>query len=881
MAEYLNRVIVTAPFANTYRASSDVEVDIRYRVKKGFIFETTVSIENERLFIENPDTNNQLLNDKSKLPFGRWIPEKACKIVEKIELKTGEKNMPPYDADECDVNIRVLGENVHIAKSIRAPINTVECVKNSIFECDLVSYLSIDGVQIVRYHISDCDYSELIGQWIQLDGLVAIDYERRELKSEQFVGYSIGQEGPVDTLFAEKAASTNPFDGLPDPSAFAPAYSLSSEEVTSLITGESETVAFIADTNQKSKHKSDGHNVTYYLVTKTKSDGSTEKWVRSEYQDGWGNTQIAINEKVSDDTTLVDVRMDYGGMSEAYATSTQKEYRTSTYENQIKPGEEQKEAAENSDEESGEPIPFEDSSQAAEFGGDEFVANILEGYESVNLASDDGYQQLMDLYDLSYDNQSLMSIPLDRMNFVHGIPFQFNTIADRRRGSNTCYEAAQQTDLYGMVFAREILAQVPIVVFVPGKPQFLTKLKAGFFGTRSDSKSSVKDQWMPLISTNSNEYSVEAALANILNEGGDYDYYTMDVDMTGYYNHVNMLCKMCARNMGLTENLPLTTGERNPIHINWNNYNKDVDANCTNDAMLSVLGLDQGVSFAFDPQSSITDSLSNSTTESQIAGLLNQVSATARELGFITGQASQGTWTIGAAPDGVDWDEIAADYKSGATNGKFPVVDSVVRYIGGATNGLNVRFPEIWNDSNQTKSYSCDMHFVAPYATSLCVWRHVLVPFWHIFALAAPQSNTHITVYDSPFLIRAFSKGYFNVEMGIIESLSYKRFGDGDMITANGIPTQIDVTVDFKDMYHMLAITPYHLTNMKLFFNNAGLIELIGTLSGVNMNRLGLGERLSLYVYAGVERVRSLGSTFMQHVRDRVRNIADSIYYGV
>ena len=102
MAEYLKRIIVTVPFANTYRASSDVEVDIRYRVKKGFTFETTVQVEDERIFIENPDTDNQLLSDKSKLPFGRWIPEKACKIVEKIELKTGEKNMPPYDADESE-----------------------------------------------------------------------------------------------------------------------------------------------------------------------------------------------------------------------------------------------------------------------------------------------------------------------------------------------------------------------------------------------------------------------------------------------------------------------------------------------------------------------------------------------------------------------------------------------------------------------------------------------------------------------------------------------------------------------------------------------------------------------------------------------------------
>lgn len=79
----------------------------------------------------------------------------------------------------------------------------------------------------------------------------------------------------------------------------------------------------------------------------------------------------------------------------------------------------------------------------------------------------------------------------------------------------------------------------------------------------------------------------------------------------------------------------------------------------------------------------------------------------------------------------------------------------------------------------------------------------------------------------------------------------------------------------------MLAMTPYNKGSMSLFFNNAGLIELIGTLSGINMNRLGLGERLSLYVYTKVESVRTLGSNFMQHVRDRVRGVADKFYFGM
>ena len=173
------------------------------------------------------------------------------------------------------------------------------------------------------------------------------------------------------------------------------------------------------------------------------------------------------------------------------------------------------------------------------------------------------------------------------------------------------------------------------------------------------------------------------------------------------------------------------------------------------------------------------------------------------------------------------------------------------------------------------------MHFIAPYATNYCKWRYVTCPFLLLFTMAAPHAPSSQSVYGRPFLIRAFSLGYFNVENGIIESITWKRFGDGDMISQNGIPTQIDVSISFKDLYHVLTMgNTAGLSNMGAYFANTGFMDLIGTLSGVNINYLTLGERISFYVSTSMNMVKDIPSTFMRTIQDRFRQIVDDFIYN-
>lgn len=473
-------------------------------------------------------------------------------------------------------------------------------------------------------------------------------------------------------------------------------------------------------------------------------------------------------------------------------------------------------------------------------------------------------------YNYAYDATTLGGIKISRVGYVHGIPFQYTALTDRRINSaSICGEEDETSDMYGRTFAQEIISNTPIVVFAPGEPKFLSAIQEGLFGKFFDSKQGeVRSSLKTIYGLDTMDDERTSLVEELLSSGNEqYDYFTMEINTAEYYKYVNSMCRLLAKNMGLSSRaITLGSGSKTCDLIDWGNYNVDVDRDSAFD---EILGLDGGVSFAFDAQSSVSDSLNTSTGDSELAGLLNQSSSKVREINFVMGAAAGKSFLNGTT----------ADFAN--SNGVDGVLGRLGSLVNNTISGMNVRFPEIWQDTSSSKDYSLDMRFIAPYATPFCIWRYVLVPFIHILALAAPRSTQRVNSYVSPFLIRAFSKGYFNVEMGMITGITWKRFGDGDMISADGLPTQIDVTVDFKDLYHTLTISPWKTTNLGLFFNNTGLIDLLGTLSGVNMNRISLTDRLSLYGFALKESVTDIGTNFMRHVNDRVRNVFDNFFMQV
>ena len=502
--------------------------------------------------------------------------------------------------------------------------------------------------------------------------------------------------------------------------------------------------------------------------------------------------------------------------------------------------------------------------------------------------------ELYQTYGLVYTTDvSLTQVPIGRLSFVHGMPFQYTYLTDRRNNLDTPFgremyetdEPVKMTkntgaglDMYGRTFAREIAANTPVVVFTPGVPKFMSNIRQSIFGYHGGEKNA-RNGFLNLFADLS-FFETGSALQSMFDdlEGEVFQYYSLEINTADYFAIVNSLCQFSAKLLGLEK-----TKMRNIACTNfdWAAYN-------TNEAhdystMEDIFGVSRGVSFAFDPVSSIQDSISNNAQESQFAGLFNGVSEKSRELAFMLG-------SVDVDLDMIDQNEYTAavnSVRTGAFSGLTNPMSAVFSMLKNSAHGMKVRFPQLWNDSSYSKSYSLDMKFITPYATKFCKWRYVLVPFFHIFASAAPQSKDTIINYSRPFLVKAFSRGYFNIEMGMIVQLSWKRYGDGEMLSVDGIPTEIDVSVDLVDLYQQLAVSTHYGDNgiasfdrIKVFFNNSGLQELLGNLAGIDTNRVTLSERLALYVSTIKGSLGGSAAGLGRHIQDRLltNNVARWFY---
>lgn len=508
----------------------------------------------------------------------------------------------------------------------------------------------------------------------------------------------------------------------------------------------------------------------------------------------------------------------------------------------------------------------------------------LDEYAKITYTEMSDYVGLYKKYNMTYLGESLMSIPIGRMTFVHGMPFQYTYLTDRRLNNNTAYSKepsgnfikSGNLDMYGRMFAGDIAANTPICSIVPGTPVFLTNIKQSLFGVDSNASNKERGGWLPVLSQVT-DFNIGDAIKSIIDQNDDkaYQYYSMEVNTTEYFNFVNALCQTTARFMGLGN---IAYRNRSCTAFDWSNYNQAAEQDYS--MFEEVAGMNNGISFAFDPMSSISDTLNNSTKDSDLAGMLNGISEKARELEFMLGTGGISLDIVNSS----DYEAALASVSDGVLSGIRNPLSVISSFISNTTHGMNVRFPELWSDSSLTRSYDIDMKFITPYATQFCKWRYVIVPFLHLFCLAAPQSKDTIMNYSRPFLIKAYSRGYFNVEMGLIDSIQWKRYGEGDMISEDGVPTEIDVSISFHDLYQQLAISLFHgaegsekdvamnMQRIAVFFNNSGLMDMLGSLSGVNTNRFNLGEKLSLFASTAIGAFSATGSNVLSHISDRVRN---------
>ena len=433
---------------------------------------------------------------------------------------------------------------------------------------------------------------------------------------------------------------------------------------------------------------------------------------------------------------------------------------------------------------------------------------------------------------------------------ILGCPHQFLPSADVRidgRTSKTSTLPLGSINSIGRVYSDKIIKNMPLLMMTAGTPSFMT------------------------------QYSKEQkglALKNLLGGVEDYEltslltgsngrYYSLRFAYTEYFHYVNTMLRTAAVFFGVQDYevdgtklgafnwLYYTT---NPGEVTYEYSDDDLPDTEQRDifghaGLRTILGSHAGaVAIYADCGNSTDDSFSNTTTQSQLSSALNSLSDTGREMNFLVGNVGS---TLGLTLTKLTGMEDLQNNQSALTEiidhalGSNNVLSNILNKCQTILAGGRMLFPEIWADSSFSRSYSCKMKLVSPAGDKLSIFLNILVPLYHMLAFVLPRQSIDQS-YFSPFLVRAYSQGLFNVDMGIITDLSVTKGTEGEW-TIHGVPTVAEISFSIKDMYDGMFMSatqgPFDLS----VFNNVSELDYIANSCGINLHDQEIARVVDLY----------------------------------
>jgi len=462
-----------------------------------------------------------------------------------------------------------------------------------------------------------------------------------------------------------------------------------------------------------------------------------------------------------------------------------------------------------------------------------------------------------------YDTVKTKNSKIGASTRLFGSPHQFIRQTDFRMSTD-------DLDL-GRKYLETIVGESPIVYFLPGRPSYLPDLDQK---QRDSMKEFLKGKQV-----NADDAPI---LAKIL-DSKESRYFTFLTDYSSYIRYVNLLCRMAAIYMGIGDkNAPNTNTPYK--YYDWGNYRYQNNyqqkpetkkslfdlSELKTSAYEELFGNYQYVQFYVEPNTSFNESASNTTMQSKLEGFFDSAEGLIKELAFLTN--SMALQNIQAAQDNFadGMRQISEKMLKNSNEGFFQ------RLLGMSSTvlkGSNIIFPELWGDAAYNKSYSININLVSPYGDKESVYLNVIVPLMHILALALPRQTT-ANSYASPFLVKVFAKGWFSCEMGIIDSLSIEKGGQGSW-TVDGLPSEMRVQISVKDLYSNLMITGNNSPD--LFFQNRGMLDFLAVTCGLDITKPQFATQLDA-IFAtlfntAADIPANLYRDFIQSIRNSIENI--------
>jgi len=275
-------------------------------------------------------------------------------------------------------------------------------------------------------------------------------------------------------------------------------------------------------------------------------------------------------------------------------------------------------------------------------------------------------------------------------------------------------------------------------------------------------------------------------------------------------------------------------------------------------------------SLKFSPSSiSISEDVSNSFGPSNVAGAATQVSDMAKEVSFLLGDNMQnimnGTKKFGKKISD-KLESIKTDSKS-ILDTLIGGASSTIDVLSTAIAGSNVYFPEIWKDSQFSRSINMEFKFSTPYGSKNAIFNYVYVPFLLLLTLSLPREDT-IMGYKSPYICRLDLPGMFTSDMAVVTSMSYKKGGEQNLWSKDGYPLEITVSMSFKDLYPVLVMA----NTGKELIENYSMHLFLDNMAGVSVERREPGTAFVQNIEHRLSYVMGAGQRFTDSFTQAISN---------
>ena len=463
--------------------------------------------------------------------------------------------------------------------------------------------------------------------------------------------------------------------------------------------------------------------------------------------------------------------------------------------------------------------------------------------------------------DLSFltfkQENNLIDIMKNNLNGVEAMPYQFLQSVDNRINGTKI----------GRKYAEKIMNRMPLLFLTPCRPKAL-----------ADFSKKDKDNIIQMLVDN----SLDEELIS-----GTGKYYSTTFAYEEYYRYLNCMLSAVSAFLNIYDEKIIINGNKSSIGtFNWT---KEL-----NSSFKTFFSSAENIVFYLNEFNSISENFSNSTRESSIASQINGTSDEVNEIKFLLGENSGFLSRL-------------ANNTSKAVSSISSALSDIVGAVGGGivgsladegintiANGGKIIFPEIWSNSEYSRSYSLDIKLRSPDHDKLSIYLNILKPYCKILALCLPRVMESEELYDvngyqSPFLVKAFSKGKFNIDMGMITGLSVNK-GAECQWNDDGLPTQIDITLDIAELYSVLAMSGFdnnlirfdkNIKRTMQIVNNTAYMDFLANMAGLNVGTMDVGKRIRMFFYltkANLSLAPSMKYTEFEQIVSRIIGKAYEIF---